>query len=62
MVKSKNGKTKMQVKGNENVSIKFTTNDQLNKEAIEPVANATSFVWTGTADIKPESRPNCYEQ
>jgi hypothetical protein len=32
--------------------IKFITNDQLYKQAIEPVASATSFVWIGTADIK----------
>jgi hypothetical protein len=30
----------------------FITNEQLYKQAIEPVANATSFVWIGTADIK----------
>lgn len=30
----------------------FITNEQLYKLAIEPVANATSFVWIGTADIK----------
>jgi hypothetical protein len=35
-----------------NVSINFITNEQLYKQAIEPVANATSFVWIGTADIK----------
>jgi phosphatidylserine/phosphatidylglycerophosphate/cardiolipin synthase-like enzyme len=34
------------------VSIKFITNEQLYKQAIEPVAGATSFVWIGTADIK----------
>jgi len=34
------------------MSIRFVTNEQLYKEAIEPVANATSFVWIGTADIK----------
>jgi hypothetical protein len=31
---------------------RFITNDQLYKEAIEPVADAKSFVWIGTADIK----------
>ena len=31
---------------------KFITNEQLYKQAIEPVAAATSFVWIGTADIK----------
>jgi hypothetical protein len=34
------------------MSIKFITNEQLYKQAIEPVARATSFVWIGTADIK----------
>lgn len=34
------------------MSTKFVINEQLYKEAIEPVANATSFVWIGTADIK----------
>ena len=34
------------------MSIKFITNEQLYKEAIEPVASAKSFVWIGTADIK----------
>ena len=34
------------------MNIKFVTNEQLYKLAIEPVAQATSFVWIGTADIK----------
>ncbi|MBK8881348.1 MAG: phospholipase D family protein [Bacteroidales bacterium] len=34
------------------MSIKFITNEQLYKEAIGPVALASSFVWIGTADIK----------
>jgi hypothetical protein len=34
------------------MSIKFITNEQLYQQVIEPVANATSFVWIGTADIK----------
>jgi phosphatidylserine/phosphatidylglycerophosphate/cardiolipin synthase-like enzyme len=34
------------------MSIKFVTNEKLYKQAIEPVASATSFVWIGTADIK----------
>ncbi len=34
------------------MSIKLITNEQLYKQAIEPIANATSFVWIGTADIK----------
>jgi hypothetical protein len=34
------------------MSINFITNEQLYKQAIEPVARATSFVWIGTADIK----------
>ena len=34
------------------MSIKFITNEQLYKQAIEPIANANSFVWIGTADIK----------
>jgi hypothetical protein len=34
------------------MSINFITNEQLYKQAIEPVASATSFLWIGTADIK----------
>jgi len=34
------------------MNIKYITNEQLYKQVIEPVANATSFVWIGTADIK----------
>ena len=34
------------------MSIHFVSNGQLYKEAIGPVAGATSFVWIGTADIK----------
>jgi phosphatidylserine/phosphatidylglycerophosphate/cardiolipin synthase-like enzyme len=34
------------------MSITFITNDQLYKQAIEPIAKASSFVWIGTADIK----------
>lgn len=34
------------------MSIDFITNEQLYKQVIEPVSNATSFVWIGTADIK----------
>lgn len=34
------------------MSLKFITNEQLFKEAIEPVSKASSFVWIGTADIK----------
>jgi phosphatidylserine/phosphatidylglycerophosphate/cardiolipin synthase-like enzyme len=34
------------------MSINFITNEQLYKQVIEPVANASSFVWIGTADIK----------
>ena len=34
------------------MSIKFITNEELYKQAIEPVARATSFVWIGTSDIK----------
>jgi phosphatidylserine/phosphatidylglycerophosphate/cardiolipin synthase-like enzyme len=34
------------------MSTRFILNEQLYKDAIEPVANATSFVWIGTADIK----------
>jgi phosphatidylserine/phosphatidylglycerophosphate/cardiolipin synthase-like enzyme len=30
----------------------FITNEQLYKQAIEPLAKASSFVWIGTADIK----------
>jgi hypothetical protein len=35
-----------------NISVTFITNDQLYKQAIEPIAGASSFVWIGTADIK----------
>ena len=34
------------------MSLSFITDEQLYKQAIEPVARATSFVWIGTADIK----------
>ena len=34
------------------MSTTFITNEQLYKQAIEPVASASSFVWIGTADIK----------
>jgi phosphatidylserine/phosphatidylglycerophosphate/cardiolipin synthase-like enzyme len=34
------------------MGISFITNEQLYEKAIEPVVNATSFVWIGTADIK----------
>ena len=34
------------------MNIKFITNEELYKLAIEPVAGASSFVWIGTADIK----------
>jgi len=34
------------------MSTSFITNEQLYKQAIVPVANASSFVWIGTADIK----------
>jgi phosphatidylserine/phosphatidylglycerophosphate/cardiolipin synthase-like enzyme len=34
------------------MSLIFITNEQLYKQAIEPVTGATSFVWIGTADIK----------
>ena len=34
------------------MSIDFITNEQLYKQAIEPVVTASSFVWIGTADIK----------
>lgn len=34
------------------MSITFISNDQLYKHVIEPVAEANSFVWIGTADIK----------
>jgi len=34
------------------MSIRFITNEQLYKEAIEPVAGAKSFVWIGTSDMK----------
>ena len=34
------------------MSLKFISNEQLFKEAIEPIAKAKSFVWIGTADIK----------
>ena len=34
------------------MSTDFIINEQIYKQAIEPVAGATSFVWIGTADIK----------
>jgi phosphatidylserine/phosphatidylglycerophosphate/cardiolipin synthase-like enzyme len=34
------------------MNLNFISNDQLYKQVIEPVANARSFVWIGTADIK----------
>ncbi len=34
------------------MSIDFVTNEQLYRQALGPVANAASFVWIGTADIK----------
>jgi hypothetical protein len=34
------------------MSINFITNEELYKQVIVPVANASSFVWIGTADIK----------
>ena len=34
------------------MSTHFITNEQLYKQVIEPVSNAASFVWIGTADIK----------
>jgi len=34
------------------MSIKFITNEELYKQAIEPIAKTNSFVWIGTADIK----------
>jgi hypothetical protein len=34
------------------MSIDFVINEQLYKQAIEPISKATSFVWIGTADIK----------
>jgi phosphatidylserine/phosphatidylglycerophosphate/cardiolipin synthase-like enzyme len=34
------------------MSTQFITNEELYRQAIEPVARAHSFVWIGTADIK----------
>jgi phosphatidylserine/phosphatidylglycerophosphate/cardiolipin synthase-like enzyme len=34
------------------MSIEFIRNEELYKKAVEPVQNAASFVWIGTADIK----------
>jgi len=34
------------------MSTRFFTNEELYRQAIEPVARANSFVWIGTADIK----------
>jgi len=34
------------------MSIKFITNEHLYEKVLEPIVNATSFVWIGTADIK----------
>ena len=34
------------------MNLKFITNEDLFREAIEPISKARSFVWIGTADIK----------
>jgi len=34
------------------MSFKFVTNEDLFREAFQPVSKAESFVWIGTADIK----------
>lgn len=34
------------------MSLRFITDEQLYEQAIKPIANANSFVWIGTADIK----------
>jgi hypothetical protein len=34
------------------MSVIIVTNEDLYKQAIEPIARASSFVWIGTADIK----------
>lgn len=34
------------------MSTRFISNENLYKEAIEPIARAKNFVWIGTADIK----------
>jgi phosphatidylserine/phosphatidylglycerophosphate/cardiolipin synthase-like enzyme len=34
------------------MNLKFVTNEDLFREAVEPIAKASSFVWIGTADIK----------
>jgi len=34
------------------MSITFITNDHLYKQAIEPIAGASSFVWISITDIK----------
>jgi phosphatidylserine/phosphatidylglycerophosphate/cardiolipin synthase-like enzyme len=34
------------------MNLRFLTNEDLFREAVEPIAKAQSFVWIGTADIK----------
>ncbi len=34
------------------MSTRFVTNEQLNKQVIEPVSRANFFVWIGTSDLK----------
>lgn len=37
--------------------LKFIRNEELFREAVEPIAKAKSFVWIGTADIKDMHLP-----
>lgn len=39
------------------MNFKFVTNQDLYREAIEPISKARSFVWIGTADIKDMQIP-----
>lgn len=40
------------------MSLKFVTNEDLFREAFEPIGKAKSFVWIGTADIKDMHVPD----
>jgi phosphatidylserine/phosphatidylglycerophosphate/cardiolipin synthase-like enzyme len=40
------------------MNLKFISNEELFREAIEPVSKAESFVWIGTADIKDMHVPH----
>jgi hypothetical protein len=43
------------------MSIDFITNEELYKQVIVPVANATSFVWIGLYNNRSASNQSHYE-